>query len=324
MLPANTVKRGENVAGYQINPESNIDKKMKTVKYFNMYFDKFKYIFISNIYFLVFFIISIAYIYFSYQLFNGLNIIAALGSVVILNTGMSGVTAVVRYIYTGKEFSPFKTFLKGIKENWLKFLFHGIFFYFFIAITYASVSLYYQGTKTNSLFWVPLVITSLISLLVLFMTYYLNIMTATMKLDLKTIYRNCMLFSFGELKNNLMATFALLVFGAVILTAAVIVNNLLWILIICGIITALLAPSTVQFIITFYVYDAMIDILDESKKNEEETAAEHKKIHIEKDEAEKISKLASDSKDEYIFYNGKMVKRSAVEESLNENLDDDF
>lgn len=312
------------MAGYQINPESNLDKKMQTVKFFNLYFSKFKYILLSNIFFLVFFLISAAYVYLTYVLCGGLNIVAALGAVVFLNIGMSGVTSVVRYIYTDKEFSPFKTFVKGIKENWLKFLVHGIFFYFLSAVSYASIVLYYNGTKTNSLFWVPLVITALISLLMLFVSYYLNIMTVTMNINMKNIYRNCMLFSFGELKNNFMATFALAVLGAVIFTIAVILNKLLLILIICGIITAFIVPSTVQFIITFYVYDSMVEILDDSKKNDDETEKNAVKQHIKKEEAEEISKLASDSTDEYIFYNGKMVKRSAVEESLNEKLDDDF
>ena len=158
----------------------------------------------------------------------------------------------------------------------------------------------------------------------LFASYYLNIMTVTMNINMKNIYRNCMLFSFGELKNNFMATFALLILGAVIFTIAVIVNKLLLILIICGIIAAFIVPSTVQFIITFYVYDSMVEILDDSKKSDDEPQSEHTKQRINKEEAEEISRLAADSKDEYIFYNGKMVKRSAVEESLNEKLDDDF
>ena len=312
------------MAGYQINPENNLDKKMRTVKFFNLYFSKFKYIFLSNIYFLIFFIISAAYVYLTYMLCGGLNIVAALGAIIILNIGMSGVTSVVRYIYIDKDFSPFKTFIKGLKENWLKFLVHGIAFYLLSAVSYASIALYCSGTKTNSLFWVPLVITALISLLMLFASYYLNIMTVTMNINMKNIYRNCMLFSFGELKNNFMATFALAVLGAVIFTIAVILNKLLLILIICGIITAFIVPSTVQFIITFYVYDSMVEILDDSKKSDDEPQSEHTKQRINKEEAEEISRLAADSKDEYIFYNGKMVKRSAVEESLNEKLDDDF
>ena len=312
------------MAGYQINPENNLDKKMRTVKFFNLYFSKFKYIFLSNIYFLIFFIISAAYVYLTYMLCGGLNIVAALGAIIILNIGMSGVTSVVRYIYIDKDFSPFKTFIKGLKENWLKFLVHGIAFYLLSAVSYASIALYCSGTKTNSLFWVPLVITALISLLMLFVSYYLNIMTVTMNINMKNIYRNCMLFSFGELKNNFMATFALLILGAVIFTIAVIVNKLLLILIICGIIAAFIVPSTVQFIITFYVYDSMVEILDDSKKSDDEPQSEHTKQRINKEEAEEISRLAADSKDEYIFYNGKMVKRSAVEESLNEKLDDDF
>ena len=237
----------------------------------------------------------------------------------------AGVVQVTSHMVRGEEnVDVLHNFISGVKENFLRFLVHGIAFYLLSAVSYASIALYCSGTKTNSLFWVPLVITALISLLMLFVSYYLNIMTVTMNINMKNIYRNCMLFSFGELKNNFMATFALAVLGAVIFTIAVILNKLLLILIICGIITAFIVPSTVQFIITFYVYDSMVEILDDSKKNDDETEKNAVKQHIKKEEAEEISKLASDSTDEYIFYNGKMVKRSAVEESLNEKLDDDF
>jgi len=306
------------MAGYRINPESDLDKKMKTVKFFNLYFANFKYIVLTNLFFLVFELLAAGFVYLTYVLVGSLNIIAALGCVVFLNAGMSGVCTVVRYIYIKKEFSPIKSFVKGIKENWYKFLLHGLFFYFLISVSYSSVLLYYNGTKTNSLFWVPLVITALISLLGLFMSYYLNIMTITMDINLKQIYRNCMLFSFGELKNNFMATFALLVYFTVIFAVAVIVNKLYLIVIICGAIAALTAPSTIQFIITFYLYDAMTDILDESKKNDIETVEAPKTPQIQKDEAEEIARLTADSKDEYIFYNGKMVKRSAVQERLSD------
>lgn len=305
------------------------DKKMRTVEFFNMYFEKFRYIFLSNLLFIIFDLIAAGWVYLTIVLLGGFNVIAAASAAIVLNVGMAGVTSVCRYVYTKKEFSAVKTFFRGIKENWLKFLLHGIILYVLFAVSYSSTALYYSGTKTNFIFWVPLVITGLISLLVLFASYYVNIMTVTMDISLKNIYRNCLLFSFGEIKNNFFATIALLIFGAVVFTIAVILNNLAAIVIVCGMIAVLIAPSTIQYIITFYVYDDMIGILDESRKNEseEEDGAEktgHSATEIETEEAKEISRLAPDTNDEYIFHNGKMIKRSAVEKQLGENIADDF
>lgn len=315
------------MADYQINSDSNLGKKLRTVEFFNLYFERLKYILLSNLLFVIFDLIAAAYAYLMIVLSGGINIILLSLATVFLNVGMAGITPVCRYIYTKKEFSVVKAFFKGIKENWSKFLLHGIIWYTVFAVSYSSIALYYSGTKTNSLFWVPLVITGLISLLALFASFYMNIMTVTMDISLKNIYRNCLLFSFGEMKNNFFVTLALAIFGVILFTIAVIVNNLLAILIIMGAITVFIAPSTIQYIITFYVYDDMIGILDESRKGEyddEEKKPENSKPQIEKEEAEEISRLVSDSKDEYIFHNGRMIKRSAVEEQLGENASEDF
>lgn len=314
------------MAGFQINPDSNLDKEMRTTRFFNLYFSKFKYIVLSNFLFLVPVLIAAAYIYGTYIFFDGLNIIASTAAIILLNPFVAGLTLVSRYIYTEKEFSVVKTFFRGIKENWAKFLAHGVILYAVFAISYFSIGLYYSGTKSNVLFWVPLAITAIIALFALFSSYYTNIMTVTMDIKLKDIYRNCALFSFGELKNNIFVTFALLIFAAVIFTLAVILNNPLAFLIIVGVLTVFIIPSTIQYIITFYVYDNMVGILDKSKKNERKSKAEKAsvKTQVDKDEAEEISRLAPQTQDEYIFHNGKMIKRSAVEKQLQENMDDDF
>ncbi len=312
------------MAGYQINPDKNIEKTMRTVQFFNLYFEKFKYIFLANILFIMFNAAAVGWIYLTYIILDGINIIAAASSIIILNVGMAGITNVCRYIYTKKEFSMKKAFFGGLKENGLKFLLHGVVFYMVFSVSYSSLALYYNGTKSNFLFWGPFIITALISIFVLFASYYLNIMTATMDLSLKNIYRNCILFSFGEIKNNFLATIALLIFGAVIFTIAVIINRPIIILALCGIIGIFIAPSTIQYIITFYVYDSMIDILDESTiKEKSEEKNEKPKININRQEAEEMSKIANEShgsskasdEDEYIYYNGKMVKRSLLDQS---------
>lgn len=312
------------MAGFQINPDSNFDKEMRSTRFFNLYFSKFKYILLSNLLFLIPLLIAAAYVYVTYILCNGLNIFIAGTSIVFLNPFVAGLTLVSRYIYTEKEFSVVKTFFKGIKENWSRFLVHGIVAYIAFAVSYFSIGLYYNGTKTSSLFWVPLVITFLIVLFVLFSSYYLNIMTVTMDIKLKDIYRNCALFSFGELKNNILVTIALLIFVAVVFTLTVFLRIPVVTLIIGIVLIAFVIPSTLQYIITFYVYDDMVGILDKSRKRENKNEEATTQAKVDKEEAEEISRLAPDTNDEYIFHNGKMIKRSVVEKQLQEDMDDDF
>ena len=303
--------------------QSGIRKTMRTVDFFNIYFSKFKYIILSNLMFSIFTIIAAGYIYMTYKLVGGFSVLISAAAVIPLNVGMGGMAQVCRYIYTGKSFSLSKAFFGGIKENFLKTLLHGVVFYLLFAVCYSSVVLYYSGTKSSVIFWVPLVITGLISLLMLFASYYLNIMTVTMDIKLKDLYRNCALFSFGELKNNILVTIALLILSAVIFALSVIVFNPIYTAVMIGLFSLLIVPSTLQYIITFYVYDGMIDILDASRKRDTDNEKKKTRTVIEKNEAEEISNALSGSDDEYIFHNGRMSKRSEVEKQLNNDMLED-
>ncbi len=305
--------------------QSGVRKAMRSVDFFNLYFLKFKEILLANLMFSFFTIIAAAYVFLIYKLLGGFSVIVSAAAIIPLNAGMGGIAQVCRYIYTGKKFSVPKAFFDGVKENILKCILHGIVFYIFFAVCYLSVMLYYNGTKNNVLFWVPLVITGIVCLFLLFASYYLNIMTVTIDIKLRPLYRNCLLFSFGELKNNFLATIALLIFSAVIFAAIVIFFNPVYVAVMLMLLSLLIIPSTVQYIITFYVYDGMINILDESrkdKKQEKPDENKNKKTVIEKSEAEELSEVVSDTKDEYIFHNGRMIKRSEVEKQLNNTFDD--
>lgn len=292
---------------------------MRSVRFFNTYFSNFPQLLLANLLLLPFDLLAAGFCALMYKQFGGVNIAVSAAALIILNVGMSGVSLVCRYICTGKEQSSVKAIIKGFKENALRCLLHGVIFYIVFAVSYLSVNLYYSGTKSSAVFWLPLIMTAIVALGVLFASYYMNMMTVTMDIPLRDLYRNCVLFSFGELKNNILTTFALVIFGSVIFTILYIINNPIVVLLVLALLQLFIIPSTVQFIITFYTYDDMIAILDETKRTKKDDDTEKKPEKapvIDKSEAEDISKAASDSKDEYIFYNGRMIKRSEVEKLL--------
>ena len=290
---------------------------MKGVRFFELYFANLGELMLANLLFLPFNLLALGYAALTYKLIDGINLAAAGAGIVILNVGMSGISLINRYICTEKEYKVFASFKKGLKENALRFFVHGLIFYAVFTVSYLSIRLYYSGTKTNGFFWLPLVITAVIALFVLFASYYMNVMTVTMDISLKDTYRNCALFSFGELKNNFLATAALLILAAVIYTISFIVNNMWVVLIILAMLQLFLLPSTISFIITFYVYDDMVAILDvtrRKKDDEEEKKAPIPKLDV--NEAHELAHIAEESRDEYIFYNGRMIKRSEVEKMI--------
>lgn len=296
---------------------------MRAVQFFDVYFKNFGKLVQVNLLFFISVIISVAYICGTYILFKGLSIAVAAVCLIVLNVFMAGVTQCCRYIYENKEFRTVEAFFKGIKNNWKSFLLHGVIFYAVFIISYFSVTMYGSAIVQSSIFWVPLGITLLIVLFALFSFYYVNIMTVTLDIKLKDIYRNCMLFSFGELKNNILATIALLIFAAVNFTICVIFSTPVWLIVVGVLMTALIIPSTVEYIIVFYTYDSMLAMLDvNTKKERQEQTDAPAKPPINREEAENISRLAPDSKDEYVFHNGKMIKRSLVEEQLKDVYDD--
>ena len=307
------------MTGRRANPDAVSGKPMRAVQFFNLYFANFGHIVLANLLFLPFNLIAGGYIYFVYRLMDGINLATASPALIFLNIGMSGVTIICRYIYCEKEYNIIKTFIKGLKENFLRFFINGVILSIITAVSYLSIALYYNGTKTSVIFWIPLIITILITLGISFASYYMNIMTVTLDIPLKNTYRNCFLFSFGELKNNLLTTVALLILSAIVFSVLFMANNLWVIFSVIIFLQIFILPSTIQYIITFYVYDSMVDILDENKKNYDENKKNQEKIQINEQEAEEISDFISDTKDEYIFYNGRMIKRSEVEKMLNKS-----
>ena len=303
--------------------QSLVRKTMRTVDFFTKYFSNFKAIVVSNLLFSFFTLLAAAYVFMTYKIVGGFSAALAAASLIPLNAGMSGVTQVCRYIYTGKKFSVPKAFFKGIKENLLKCILHGIVFYVLFMICFYSISLYYNGTSSSVLFWVPLVITGFVSLFALFASYYLNIMTITIDIKLRSLYRNCVLFSFGELKNNFLATIALIIFSAVIFAILLVFYHPIYLLVMTALLSLLIIPSTVQYIITFYVYDGMVNILDESRKDKAKNETKQIQPVIEQSEADELAQAVQDTKDEYIFHNGRMIKRSDVERQLFKNNNDD-
>lgn len=308
-------------------------RKLKFELLLEKYFTNFGKILLAN---LLFALPSMAFIaafyYLSLAIFGGRAYIPfILLCIIPIYPFYAGVVKTVRNIVRGDEsFSVLQAFLSGIKENFLPFLLHGFVISAASIISFLSINLYIGLLSQSWIFGALLFFCIVVVLFVFFASFYLPLMTVTFDLPLRYIYKNSFLMSYGEFKNNIFATFALAVLAAIVLTVMLVSGGSLLLVILLAVLWALLIPATYTFIYAFFVYEGMYTMVSgegrkQYEKDKKEAADKPKPQAPVVEEADissiDVSKLQDT--DDYIFFNGKMVKQSALLKMVREKLNTD-
>lgn len=311
-------------------------KQMRFEILIDRYISNFLRIVLTNLlFFIPLAVVSAVYLVLNRYLNEVTQILIAAVLIALIFPFFAGVVYVCRNMARGdKDVKVVPEFIKGIKENFKQFLFMGFLFAVVTVFSYFSLSLYTTMLSSSWIYYVLLFVCIIISLCVLFMLFYAPVMACTFDLSFKNIIRNSFLMSFGELKNNFKALFSLLLIILLALTATAFSGSVLVLAIILSVVFAFFLPASCQFVTCFYVYDDMYaTIADNSTKLGQIESA----IELQKDKrntsAEPVVEDYSDvdistlkDTDDYIFYNGKMMKQSvllklALEQRQNEQED---
>lgn len=233
----------------------------------------------------------------------------------------AGIVKVTAKMAMGEEnVAVFSNFFGSVRENFLRFLVHGTVLYFVVLLSYVSFNLYLRLISQNSLFMGPLIITILIILFLIFMFFYVPAMTVTFNIPMRYIYKNSFLMSYGELKHNFIGLLGLVFLSAVCTTVliacygspvAVVVTTVL--------LVALIIPSVAAFIIHAAVYRQMYQMI--TGKSTREAAVkgsqvrENDSVQSNREFMESVRAFELDDSlpdDEYVYFNGKMVKKNVI------------
>ncbi len=259
--------------------------------------------------------------------FTGINSIFILFLATIPSFPLyAGVVQVTSHMARGEEeIDVLSNFKAGVKENYKRFLVHGTIFYAALIFGYYSILLYSSFGKTNSHFFVFLAFSIAIAIFFLFAFYYIPSMTVTFDMSMKHIYKNSALMTFGELKNNIIATFGLIVLLLLCATILFCCYVPIAVIIASIILGFLVVPSIASFIINSAVYKPMYTMIvdSEQKSKEIDKKMENRRKGQFYDDIEKIKPDitqgfdnvqidADGDADEYIYHNGRMVKRSVL------------
>ena len=295
--------------------------KLGITRFFSGYLRNFHKMLLANLLFAVPLLAFWAIFHFINTL-TGLHLaFISFAPIIFVFPFFAGITLFTRDVVLERENAPVvKLFFKGLKENFLYFLIHGVLLYLAIFFCYSSITLYWRMAQTNGIFYFAFGVAVLISIAVLFIFYNVPVMTVTFDLSLKNIYKNCALMAFGELKNNFFATiglFLLFIVGATVFLAAPTAPMKL---IVIAAFSVILIPSTASYIMNFYVYKDMETVISngEVKSDELKRKMEDKRNEIKKQEEEEkldFSALDLDERkdgEEYLYFNGKMIKRKVL------------
>ncbi len=289
---------------------------MRLIKFFEIYFKNFSKLILVNLLFAIPLVVAVVLCVYLSTLIQGMvSAFVFLLPIILLAPFVAGVTLVSRDIIRGNEsISVFKLFFKGIKENTLKFFSHSAILYVATLACYFAIRLYWNLSRESGFFYVLLGLVVIIAIAFLFGAYYVPIMTVSVELSLKDIYKNCFLFSFGEIKNNFFATLGLLL---ILLIGATFYITLPWLLLVF---IVLIVPSTVSMMVNFYIYDDMMNLFmsKTQKANEIENKINgqynRNKVILDEEKLD-FSMLDLDENkdgDEYLYFNGKMLKRRVL------------
>ncbi len=295
-------------------------------KFFSSLFQNFPKLLRTNLLFAVPFAVFFGIFYLINTLFGLNSMFVMFLTAIPLFPFYAGVTQVTSHMVRGEsDINVFENFVSGVKDNFLRFLVHGIIFYLAIFFSYYSIVMYAQLGEKSGIFYALLALCILISVFFLFVFFYAPSMTVTFDISMKNIYRNSALMTFGELKHNIFALFGLFILFLVCATVLFCCYTPIAVIIATIVLALFIVPSVMSFIINSAVYKCMYSIIVEKDKKSvsiDKKMENRRKGQFYDDEDEEKPSVIDDfndleideSKDgdEYIFYNGKMVKRSVL------------
>ncbi|MDD6645396.1 MAG: hypothetical protein PUE67_04985 [Oscillospiraceae bacterium] len=299
-------------------------KKFTFENLVSIYFRKFYKIIFTN---LLFAVPTVAVGVILYFLTKPLGQIPSLAismlTVVICYPLYAGVTLVTRNLGRGEDVKVTESFFGGIADNYKKFLVHSIILYFILTIGIFSFTFYSRmAVALGGIMYVLLITMILIALWLMFTFYYVPLMTVTFDLSLKNIYKNSALMALGELKVNFVTLFSVLIFTAICATPLIFsAGNEVAVIVITAVMLIAVYPASYSLVTGFFIQDTMMmmvtgrgDEVHDIKSTEEKLA----KLRNEtKDDLENIDiEKVKNSREEYIFHNGKMIKRTTILEML--------
>lgn len=294
-----------------------MNKKEEKLGFFKLYFKSFKAMLVGNLLFSIPLIIAIALVYgISLLLHQEGNILIFAFAVVLVYPFFSGVTQITKEIVKNngddEEIKPLATFKKGVKNNFKYFALYGLLLYMAFVISYYSIILYLNFTTKSWIFYLPLGISIIIALAILFMSFSIPMLTVTLELKLRHYFKNSALMAIGELPMN----FYVLITSCVLLSAffslAFFTGNFIASICVLAMGMIFILPTGISYCAMYRLYPKMSRLFEIENTEEEKSFPTMPVAVPTDDDGNPIHTVETDGEG-YVFVNGMMIKKSQVQ-----------
>lgn len=216
---------------------------------------------------------------------------------------LPGLIMVVRKYGVEKEFVPVvPTFFAAVRDNFKQFILHGFVIYLIVACSTFAIIYYGLGALSSSVYSMIFIIYVLFTFVLMIALFYLLLMAVTYILRLRDLYKNAILLVFGTIIRNICALLYALGIGAAALLAIIYTSGV-W-RYFAAVLVTMLCPLIVSYGVTAIISKGMqenvgpfVGVVPESQKPE-----------ITEDEQQLADSISSGG--DYVFVNGKMIKKS--------------
>lgn len=230
---------------------------------------------------------------------------------ILLSPFFAGLTYVTRNFARREHAFIYMDSKEAVAKNWKQFLANGVLTYLlYVLLSFADIY-YFASMNESWVYGIPFAICVMATLIFVFASYYVPVMMLMFDLKLGQIYKNALIFSIlGIVRNLIIAgvTVVLLFVGWKCLT-----YNLLTVLLLLLFIV-LLAFSFYSFLVNYCVYPIIekyliIPYYGEHKDNQPSDF----KCKYERNEDEEESNDDDLPQSEYVYYNGRLMKREDLQ-----------
>lgn len=291
------------------------------------YCKNFKKLFIANLLFLVPTAVIAGLLTWLSVLTGDNLMLLAFMSIIFCMPFFGSLTKVTADLVRGeKEVNVFGTFMDTLLDKGLRFLVLGLIIYPFAIVSMYSFLLYYYMSETMVTMYLFMAVAAIFIVILLFIAFYLFSVAVSTDKGLKYVFKNSFYLSFYKARYNyrtllrLVLIIALAAVGNYLTSFNTVGNIAYWIIVL------LFLPALLSYSINFGIIDFVdrklnydLGIKSGAEKLAESEAASGEKKSQEKIQmvAENLQRIAeSGNDDDYIFHNGKMVKRSTLIKEL--------
>lgn len=288
-------------------------RKYNLTDFFSVYFENFGKLLLVNLLFCIPLALCLGGIYLIVRQTGSVSLFVVLLTIPLMSPFFAGLTNVLRKMTAEKTFRPIRDFFGGIRHNWGFFLINSILLYFLSAGMWIGIE-YCKSTPDNSMFVVYTIIMAITAVIFLLVDLSAVVMSVTVELKFPELIRNSFILIINGFTNHLKTLLTLLFSAAVIYSIVALINQVMAVLIVMGVLTITIIPTLLMYII---VYNSYQNIEKHVISPYAQQKQEEQRIRLEKEAEDQLTvedllPLAKGDPEEYVFLNGKTVKRKTV------------